>query len=62
MTSLSYNIGVGAYSSSTMLRKLNEGSVDQVPHQWMRWINSGGRPNNGLRTRRAEELQQFFNA
>lgn len=62
MTSFAYNVGRSAFANSTMLRRLNEGKVDQVPHQWMRWINVSGVPNNGLRTRRDEELQNFFNA
>ena len=61
MVSFSYNVGVGAFSKSTMLRKLNEGNVDEVPNQWMRWVNVNGQPNSGLRARRDEELR-FFTA
>lgn len=32
-----FNIGAGAFTSSTLLRKLNEGAYDEVPAQFDRW-------------------------
>jgi lysozyme len=62
MVSLSYNIGVTAFSNSTLLRKLNEGNTQEVPENWMRFNRANGKFNNGLNTRRRQELEQFFSA
>ena len=62
MVSLAYNIGVNSFSKSTLLRKLNEGNIQEVPENWMRFNRSGGKFNDGLNTRRRQELEQFFSA
>lgn len=62
MVSLAYNIGVGKFSRSTALRKLNSGNIEEVPENWMRFNRSGGKFNKGLNTRRRQELEQFFSA
>ena len=62
MVSLAYNIGVSKFSKSTALRKLNSGNIQEVPENWMRFNRSGGKYNDGLNTRRRQELEQFFSA
>jgi len=52
-----YNIGEGAFRSSTLLRKLNAGQYDAVPSELMKWVFAGGVPSNGLRSRRIKEGQ-----
>lgn len=37
LVSFSFNVGVGAFKSSTMLRLINEGKMDEVPAQFDRW-------------------------
>jgi len=50
-----FNVGLGAFERSTLLRLLNRGWVDQVPAQLMRWTKAGGKELLGLRRRRAAE-------
>jgi len=62
MVSLSYNIGVTAFATSTALDKLNSGNIQEVPENWMRFNKSQNKFNKGLNNRRREELEQFFSA
>ena len=55
LVSFVFNIGQGAFESSTLLRKLNAGDYAAVPDQLMRWVNNDGKPMEGLKRRRAEE-------
>lgn len=59
--SLIYNIGNGAFMSST-LRKvlLNNGKEEEIISQWRRWNKIKGIVNNGLTKRRQEEIELFF--
>lgn len=52
-----YNVGVGAFEHSTLLRKLNDGNYAAVPDELRRWIYSGGRQGRGLVNRREREIQ-----
>lgn len=60
LVSLTYNIGIGAFKSSTLLKKLNakdyKGAADQFP----RWNRGGGRVLNGLIKRRKIEMELFL--
>ena len=59
-----FNVGVGAFRRSTLLRKLNEGDYESVSHQIMRWnkarVRGKLRPVQGLINRREMERQIFF--
>lgn len=55
LTSFAYNVGTGAYRSSTLLRKLKAGDYAAVPHELMRWTLAGGRRFEGLVIRRRAE-------
>lgn len=57
LVSFVFNIGVGAFKRSTLLRKLNAGDYDSVPVQLRRWIYSAGRPI--LTGRREAEVLQW---
>lgn len=57
---LVYNIGVGAFAKSTLLKVINQGRMDLVPAQWLRWNKSGGKTIKGLARRRAAELTLFL--
>ena len=59
LLSFAYNVGEGALKNSTLLKKVNEGNFDEVPSQFMRWINAGGRPLAGLWRRRLAEALLF---
>ena len=52
-----FNVGVGAFESSTVLKFLNEGIHDQVPTQMRRWFYAGGEVLQGLKNRREKEVK-----
>lgn len=60
LTVLVYNIGVGGFASSTLLRLLNQGKYEQVPAQMTRWVHAGGKRINGLVRRRSAEAALFM--
>lgn len=41
LVSFAYNMGLGALSSSTLLRKIKSGDMSAVPVQLMRWCYAG---------------------
>ena len=47
-----FNVGGGAFRRSTLLRLLNDGDHDAVPHQLLRWKMAGGKVVQGLINRR----------
>lgn len=56
MGSFSYNIGIGAFASSTLLERLNGGDFTSVPDQLRRWVYSNHQVNRGLQARREYEI------
>lgn len=59
MTSLAYNIGLGAFERSTLLRFLNAGDKANAAKQFDVWRRAGGRVMQGLVNRRADERKLF---
>lgn len=57
LTSFTFNVGVAAFSGSTLLKLLNQGQYDQVPTQLLRWTRAGGRVVQGLVNRRQNEIK-----
>lgn len=54
--SISYNVGVGAICSSTMVKLINRGEPGSVwCRQFDRWVYAGGKKINGLVNRRSAE-------
>lgn len=62
LTSFVFNIGETAFSTSTLLRKLNAGDYEGAAAQFPRWIYQDGKVLNGLVKRRAEEMAYFLEA
>jgi lysozyme len=61
MTSLSYNIGTGAFAKSTLLRLLNSGADKKlVADQFLRWNKVKGKEVKGLTNRRKAERELFL--
>lgn len=58
--SFSYNVGVGAFKSSTLLKKLNQGDIPGACDQLRRWTYAGGKQWKGLITRREVERQLCY--
>lgn len=58
--SLVYNIGVGNFKSSTLLRKLNAGDLAGAADEFPKWNQAGGRVLAGLMARRGQERALFL--
>lgn len=57
LVSFTYNVGAGAFASSTLLRLLNQGDIQGAANQFLVWVYAGGMVLPGLaRRRRAERL------
>lgn len=54
-SSLAYNIGVGAFCKSTLVKKLNAGDYAGACSEILRWNKMGGRVLRGLVNRRQAE-------
>ena len=61
LVDFAYNAGVGALKSSTMLKKINSGSLDTVPDELMKWTKGGGKVLPGL-VRRRQAAVAWWNA
>lgn len=59
MVSLAYNIGAGAFASSTLLKKHKAGDYTGAQAQFARWSLNDGRPLAGLARRRAAEAALY---
>ena len=58
--SFAYNLGVGSFKSSTLLKKYIEGEREgKIFDEFMRWVNAGGKPYQGLIKRRNYEWKIF---
>jgi lysozyme len=60
LTSLAYNIGLGAFRSSTLLRELNAGRTRSAADHFRDWVRAGGRVLLGLQRRREAERALFL--
>lgn len=55
LVSFTFNVGLGAFQKSTLLKKLNAEDYAAVPAELMKWTKAGGKELPGLvRRRRAE--------
>jgi lysozyme len=63
LTSFVFNLGGGAFRSSTLLKRLNAGKYDECPEQIMRWnkarVDGKLTPLRGLTRRRSAEAAIF---
>lgn len=59
LVSFTFNVGTGAMSSSTLIRKLNAGDCWGAGAEFSRWTLAGGRHLRGLEIRRADERAAF---
>ena len=61
IVSLAYNIGLGNFQKSTLLKKLNRNPNDKtIKDEFLKWINAGGRKLQGLVNRRKKEIEVYF--
>lgn len=59
LTSFTYNVGKGAFSNSTLLRKLNSNDYKGAAQEFPRWNKGGKRVLQGLVRRREDEKRLF---
>lgn len=61
LVSFAYNVGIGAFQKSTLLKKVKFNSNDvSIGEQFMRWTKNDGRELNGLVRRRKAEATLYF--
>jgi lysozyme len=60
LVSFAFNLGCGALSGSTLLKKLNAGDKDGAADEFLRWTKAGGRELTGLVLRREAEREVFL--
>lgn len=60
LVSFVYNIGIGAFEDSTLLKKLNQRDYVGAGNEFNRWIKVNGKVSDGLKKRRAREKEIFL--
>jgi lysozyme len=61
VVSLVYNIGIGNFNSSTLLKRIKANPNDpDIKYQFSRWNKAGGKELLGLTRRRKEEADLYF--
>lgn len=64
LVSFTFNVGVGAFKGSTLLKKLNKGDYAAVPNELKKWvkttINGKKVTSAGLQKRRADEITMWI--
>lgn len=56
-----YNVGVGAFKSSTLLKKVNLNPKDfTIKLEFLKWNKSNGKTIDGLTKRRTDESNLYF--
>ena len=59
LVSFAFNVGVGAFLQSTLLKLLNKSDYKGASEQFLRWNKGGGRVILGLTNRRTAEKNLF---
>ena len=60
IVSLAYNIGLGNFRKSTLLKKLNAGDKDGAAREFIRWNKANHKVLAGLTRRREAEAERFM--
>ena len=61
LVSLAYNIGLGAFEKSTLLKLVNSSpNSPAIKDQFLRWKFAGGKEIKGLLNRRIKESEVYF--
>lgn len=60
LVSFSFNVGTGAFLSSTLLKVINRnGTNSEIYKEFVKWKNAGGKFLDGLLKRRIQEYNMF---
>lgn len=55
-----FNLGTGAFKGSTLFKRIQKKeSVSAIQAEFLKWVYAGGRPLEGLKTRRRWEAGRF---
>jgi len=57
---LCFNIGLGAFANSTILKKINAEDFKSASNEFLKWDSAGGKKLLGLRKRRERERDLFL--
>lgn len=60
LVSFTFNVGIGNFEKSTLLKLINMGQFELASKQFERWIYAGGKPLTGLKKRRLAEKTLFL--
>ena len=60
LASFIFNVGLGNFENSTLVRRLKAGDIPGAASQFPRWVHGGGRILPGLVKRREAERQLFL--
>lgn len=60
LCSFIYNLGSGAFKSSTLLKRLNERKYEMAADEFLRWTFAGSKRLEGLVLRRRKERELFL--
>lgn len=55
-----YNLGIGNFKSSTLLKKINQGDFSAAANEFLKWNKAGGIVLKGLENRRIAERMLFL--
>lgn len=55
-----YNVGIHAFSRSSVLRLLNENKIKEAANSFLLWNKAGGKESKGLTNRRKIERELFL--
>lgn len=61
LVSFAFNVGLGNFGKSTLLKKVNVNPVDPtIRNEFLRWNKSGGKVLDGLTRRRESESNLYY--
>jgi lysozyme len=60
LCSFTFNLGVGSFQTSTLLKKLNNSDYAGAAQQFLRWVYDNGKMVPGLLNRRVSESKLFL--
>ena len=60
LVAFAYNVGIGNFSKSTLLKKLNAADIHGAADEFLRWNKVKGVECNGLTRRRRAERELFL--
>ena len=60
LVSFCYNLGIGNFKSSTLLKKINQADFKGASEEFIKWNKAGGKILDGLTRRRQKEKELFL--